>query len=697
MKSVNRRSFLKAGATVGGGLLVGFTFAPRARAQAGAARLNGYVHVGGDDAVTLLIGKGEMGQGTVTSLAQILAEELECDWKRVRWQFTPVDAKLYGAMQGVFGSLSVRTMYAPLRQAGAQAREMLLEAAAQRWGVNKSECRAENGAVIHTATNARASYGSLAEAAGRLTPPANAPLKDPKQFKLIGAAAKRIDTPAKVTGSAPFGIDIRMPGMLYGVIAKCPVFGGKLKSFDAAKAKAVEGVKYVVPVSSGVAVVADNTWNAMEGRKALEIQWDEGKLATLTSAEIHRTLVANMEREGAVARRVGDAAAALGGAAKTVESDYEAPFLSHARMEPLNCVAVVKDGKCEVWTGTQMQTGSRDAAAQAAGVKPEEVTLHSQLMGGGFGSRGNPEFVYDAVETSKALGGIPVKVTWSREDDMQHDLYRPASYARFRGGVDAQGWPVAIASRVCCPPFGPVRDGVAGTAVEGISSMPYDMPNLLVDYHRYDPGIPVSYWRSVGYSQNCFFTEAFLDELAAAGGKDPLEVRRRLLAKNPRLLGALNLAAEKFGWDKPLAAGRGKGIGVVANIGSFTAQIAEVSVTGGRLKVHRVVCAIDCGLVVNPAIIEQQIEGGVVYGLASMKAAITIDRGRVQQGNFHQYEVTRIDEMPVVEVHVVPSTSAPGGVGEASTPGIVPAVANAIFAATGKRVRRLPLRAQDLA
>jgi isoquinoline 1-oxidoreductase beta subunit len=572
-----------------------------------------------------------------------------------------------------------------------------VQAAAKQWGVDKSQCRAENGAVINTANNARLSFGSLAEAASKLPVPANVTLKDPSKFKLIGTSPARLDTPAKVTGQAEFGIDVRLPGMLYAVIQRCPVFGGKVASFDASKAQAVPGVNRVVEISSGVAVVADNTWSAMEGRKALEIKWNEGALANTSSATIRKTFMDMAANPGAVARKDGDADAALGGAAKKVEAVYEAPYLAHAPMEPLGATADVRADGCDVYVSTQIQTAAHETAKQITGLPGDKVRIHTKFMGGGFGRRGGADFIADAVEISKAIGA-PVKLTWSREDDVQHDLYRPASYTKFAGGLDAGGWPVAWSARVACPPFGGMRNGVSRTAVEGIEDIHYEIPNILVDYHAPDVGIPVSYWRSVGYSQNTFFTESFVDELAAAGGKDPVELRRKLLAKSPRMLGVLNLAAEKAGWGQALPAGRARGVAVVNNIGSFNAIVAEASVEGGKLKVHRVVCALDCGHVVHPKIIEQQIQSGIVYGLTAMlKGEITIDRGRVQQQNFHNYDMLRIDEMPAVEVHVVKSTEAPGGTGEASTPTIGPAVANAIFAATGKRLRTLPIRPQDLA
>jgi isoquinoline 1-oxidoreductase beta subunit len=702
VRKVDRRSFLKVGLGGAAGLTLGFALPEisRVSAQTAGSRvfpLTGYVHIGADDSVTLVLAKSEMGQGPTTSVSQILAEELECDWKKVRTEFAPVNPKLYGALQGTFGSMSIRTGWDPMRKAGATAREMLVQAAAQQWGVDKSQCRAENSAVINTGNNQRLSFGSLAEAAAKLPPPSSVTLKSASQYRYIGKSLKRLDTPLKVNGAATFGIDAKVPGMQYAVLARCPVFGGKVASFDATKAKAVPGVKQVVQISNGVAVIADNTWNAMEGRRALQVQWDEGPLANLDSAGIRKMMADGTANPGAVARKVGDAPAALSSASQKLEAVYEAPYLSHAPMEPMNCTAHVRADGCEVWAATQIQTAAHQAAMQITGLPADKVQIHTLFLGGGFGRRGGADFISEAVEISKAAGG-PVKLTWSREDDMTHDLYRPASYTKFTGAVDAEGWPAAWHTRVACPSFQGIQNGVDRAAVEGIADLAYAIPNIQVEYTKVDPGIPTTYWRSVGFSQNTFFTESFLDELAAAGGKDPLEVRRRLLAKNPRMLAVAELAAEKAGWGKPLPAGRARGIAVVNNIGSFNAQVAEVSVDKGKLRVHRVVCAVDCGQVINPAIVEQQIQSGIVYGLsAALKGGITIKNGRVEQQNFHQYEVLRIDEMPVVEVHIVPSTNAPGGIGEASTPTTAPAVANAIFALTKKRIRKLPIRAEDLA
>jgi len=688
---MNRRGFLKSTA---GGLVVAFHLPIRSKADA-PAKLNAFVHIGSNDTVTLFIHKAEMGQGTVTSLSMLLAEELECAWKDIRSEFPGVSRE-YGAFQGVVGSASIRSSWEPLRKAGATAREMLIAAAAQRWNVDRTKCRAENSAVVNSDTGHQFSYGSLADDAAKLPVPASVTLKDRTQFRLIGKPTRRLDTPSKVDGSATFGIDVRRPGMLYAVVARCPVFGGKVASFDASKTRQVPGVRNAIQISNGVAVLADNTWNAMEGRRALAIQWDEGPTAAMNSARLSTIFADKLQQPGAIARKEGDAATAMANAAKRIDATYEVPFLAHAPMEPLNCVADVRADSCEVWASTQMQTSARDVAVKITGLKPENVQVHTEFMGGGFGRRGQVDFISEAVEVSKAAG-VPVKVTWSREDDLQQDMYRPASACRFAGVLDTEGWPVAVTARIACPPFGGLRDGVARTGVEGVATMPYGVANFLCDYHAVEAGIPVNYWRSVGYSQNTFFMESFIDELAAAGGKDPVELRLRMLADVPRLRAALQLAADKAGWGKPLPAARARGVAVVNNVGSFTAQIAEISTAAGKVRVHRVVCAVDCGQVVNPSGVEQQIQSAIVFGLtAALKGGITIDRGRVQQENFHQYEVLRIDEMPVIEVHMVPSSAAPGGIGEAGTPGIAPAVTNALFAATGRRVRQLPIRAADL-
>ncbi len=700
LQKLNRRSFLKTSAAAAGGLVLSFYLPDNNELEAEGAvgKLNAYVQIGTDDTVTLYIHKAEMGQGTVTSLSMLLAEELECDWKKIRTEFPGVDPVAFGPMQGVFGSMSIRTSWEPLRKAGATACEMLVQAAAQNWNVPKSQCRAENNTVVNLSTKERLSYGSLAEAASKLpVPQQNVALKDPTQFKLVGKSQKRMDTPAKVSGRTTFGIDVKVPGMLYATLQRCPVFGGKVKTFDATKAKAVPGVKQVVQVSNGVAVLADNTWAAMEGRKALAVEWDEGALANTTSATIRKTFAELAEKPGAVARKEGDVAAALSSAPRKIEAVYEVPYLSHAPMEPLNAVAHVRADGCDVWSGMQIQSVARETAARISGLPPEKVQIHTVYLGGGFGRRGGADFVGEAVEISK-VAGVPVKLQWTREDDLQHDTYRPASYTRFTSALDADGSPTVWNARVVCPSFAGLRNGVDRTGVEGIAEIRYTIPNILVDYHPPDVGIPTSYWRSVGYSHNTFFTESFLDELAAAAKQDPVEFRRKLLGKAPRMLGVLELAAEKSGWGKPLPPGRHRGVAVVDNLGSFNAQVAEISIDKGKVRVHRVVCAVDCGQVVNPAIVVQQIESGIVYGLsAALRGEITIDRGRVQQTNFNNYEPLRIDEMPVIETYIVPSTNPPGGIGEASTPAIAPAVTNAIFSATGKRIRRLPIKPEDLA
>lgn len=691
---LDRRQFLKAGALGTGGLLIGLYLPGRVEVATldatGASKLNAFIHIGSDDMVTFFIHKAEMGQGTVTSLSQLLAEELACDWTKIRTEFPGVNPE-FGRSQGVYGSASVRTSWVPLRRAGAMARELLIGAAADRWSVDRSVCHADNGGIVNTTTGARLSYGALAEAASHQPPPSNVGLKDPKDFRVVGKSIPRLDTPDKVQGTASFGIDVRLPGMKYAVVARCPVFGGRVQKYDDTRAKATPGVSHVVQISTGVAVVADNTWTALEGRRALDITWDEGPRAT-TSSDGLRTMFAKMTGQpGAEARRIGDAAAALAGAPKKIDAVYEVPYLAHAPMEPLNCTAHVTADTCEVWASTQGQSAAQQIAARVSGLYREQVKVHTLYMGGGFGRRTASDYVGEAVEVAKAVG-VPVKLQWSRQDDTKHDMYRPAAYVRLAGAVDADGWPVALTASVACPAFSGPRPGVDRAAVEGLADLAYAIPNVLVEYHNPDAGIPTHYWRSVGYSQNSYFLECFLDELAAAGGKDPLEVRTRLLADHPRMRGALELAARKAGWGTAMGAGRGRGLSVVNNIGSFTAQVAEVSVANGRVHVDRVVCAVDCGHNVNPAIIAQQIRSGVMYGLsAALKGAITIYGGRVEQASFGDYDVVRMPDAPHVEVHIVPSQENPGGIGEAAVPGIAPAVVNAVFAATGKRVRTLPI------
>jgi isoquinoline 1-oxidoreductase beta subunit len=555
-------------------------------------------------------------------------------------------------------------------------------------------------------------YGSVAEAASKLDIMPRAYPKDPTTFKLIGKSIPRLDTPDKVNGKMVFGIDVTLPGMLYASLERCPVSGGKVKSFDASAAKAVPGFREAVQISNGVAVIAENTWSAFQARKALKIEWDEGPNATASTASLKQMFAQMGQKPGTEARKTGDAQAAIAAAAKKVEAVYEGPYLSHAPMEPMNCVAVWSPNECEIWSGIQMMNISRNIAAKAAGLPVEKVRVHTQYMGGGFGRRGRQDFVKEAVEIAKTVsGGIPIKLTWTREDDMMHDGYRPMSRVQFTGALDADGWPTAWMVRVIAPSFTGMRNGVDNSAVGGVANIPYDIPNIFADYHapyvtadvlnEFVPngfGIPVDYWRAPGANANSYYTESFIDELAAAGGKDPVEFRRKLLGKNPRLVAALDLVAEKAGWGKPLPAGRFQGVAVGGNSASFSAQICEISIERGKVKVHRYVTAVDCGQVINPRGAVQQVESGIVYGLAqALRNTITIDKGRVQQTNFHQYEPIRMDEMPKIEVHLMPNTNAPGGLGEHSNPHAVPALTNAIFRATGRRLRELPIRLSGLA
>ncbi len=699
-----RRDFVATASVASAGLVVAFYLegcAPAEQAPVVTAKPNAWLRIGSDDSVLVVVGFSEMGQGVATMLPMLVAEELEADWSTIRIEFAPADAAynnpLFG-FQGTGGSSSTRAAFTPLREAGASARELLIAAAAKEWNVPAGECRAEKGSVVHTASGKRARFGALVATAMTLTPPAKVPLKDPKDWKIVGTRTPRLDTPLKVDGSAVFGIDVKVPNLSVAVVARCPVFGGTVAEFDAARALAVRGVKQVIQISSGVAVVAEGYWPAKKGRDALDITWTEGKNAAVSDASIAALFAAKATGAAARARHDGDAASAVGRAAKKVEAAYDAPYLAHATMEPMNCTAHVRADGVDIWAPTQFQTGAQGLGAAIGGVPPEKVRIHTTYLGGGFGRRFEMDFIQEALEISKAIGG-PAKVVWSREDDIRHEYYRPASHHRLTAGLDPAGQPVGWTHRVVAPSImirvfpQTVQNGLDTETVEGAIEMPYAIPNVHVDYAMADTGIPVGFWRSVNHSYNGFVVESFIDELAHAAGKDPFEYRRGLLTKAPRHLRALEMVASKAGWGTPLPAGRARGIAVYKAFESYVGEVAEVSVdSAGVVRVHRVVCAIDCGPVVNPAIVEAQMQSGIVYGLtAALHGRISIDKGRVVEGNFDDYPMLTMAEMPVVEVHIVPSTDSQGGVGEPGTPPIAPAVCNAIFALTGKRVRKLPI------
>jgi isoquinoline 1-oxidoreductase beta subunit len=711
--NASRRDFLKTSALAGGGLLIGFTLPGAARFAQAATEFkpNAFIRITSDNQVTVICGLSEMGQGVLTAIPMLVAEELEADWSRIKVEQAPADTLFknpFLGFQATGGSTSVRSSYDPMRKAGAMAREMLIAAAAETWKVDKSECRAEKGMVVHK-SGKKLSYGKLAESAAKQQQPGEVKLKDPKDFKIVGKGAKRLDTPGKVNGSARFGMDVRLPGMLTAVVARSPVAGGKVASFNADKAKAMPGVKHVVQIGSGVAVVADGYWNAMKGRDALEVKWDDGGGASVSSDGIRKTFGELAEKQGTIGINRGDVNAVLAGAAKKLEALYEVPYLAHACMEPMNCTASVKPDSVEIWGSTQAPGLLQIVLSQVAGVKPEQVKVTTTMLGGGFGRRFGFDFAIDAVLTSKAVGA-PVHVVYPREDDIKGHFYRPASVIKFQAALDAGGNPIAARMHAVSPsicdaahmPYEanglPPMKGVDGFAVEGLTEWPYATPNLQVEWTKNEPPVGVWFWRSVGHSQNIFFAEGLIDEMAAAAGKDPYEYRRALLGNSPRYKGVLELAAAKAGWGKPLSGGRSRGIAVGQSFGSYVAEVAEISVgKDGKVKVHRVVCAVDCGRTVNPDIVKRQMESAIVFGLsAALYGKITLKDGKVEQSNFSDYPVLRMDEMPQVDVHILPSTEAPGGVGEPGLPPLAPAVVNAVFAATGKRVRKLPLDAAEL-
>jgi isoquinoline 1-oxidoreductase beta subunit len=709
---LSRRAFLQAGAAVGGGLLLGFHLpagiGDAEAASGGEFAPNAYIRIGRDGRVTLIVAQVEMGQGTYTSMPMLIAEELEVALSQVSVEHAPPDDKLYAnallGFQVTGGSTSVRQAWEPLRRAGATARMMLLSAAAKSWNVDASSCRAERGAVIHSASGRKLDYGALADKAAALPAPDKVALKDPKDFKLIGTPAKRLDTPDKVNGKAEFGIDVKVPGMKIATVAACPIFGGKLVRVDDSKAKTIKGVRQIVRLDDAVAVVADHMGAAKKGLDALDITWDGGANASFSTAALVRQLEDAVDTPGVIAKQQGDVAKAIASAARTVEAIYQLPLLAHAAMEPMNCTVDVRPDGCDVWVGTQVLTRAQATAAAVTGLPLEKVKVHNHLLGGGFGRRLDVDGVTLAVRIAKEVKG-PVKVVWSREEDIQHDIYRPYYYDRLTAALNDDGMPVAIKHRIVAssilarwaPPY--FKDGLDADAVEGASG-PYDFPNLLVDYVRQEPpsGLTTGWWRGVGVTHNAFMVEGFIDELAAAAKRDPVEYRRALLGKAPRAKAVLDLAAEKAGWGTPMAAGSGRGISVIEGFASYVAQVAEVAVDkNGQVRVTRVVCAVDCGRIVNPDTVKAQIQGGVIFGItAALYGEITIKDGRVEQSNFDSYQVLRIDEAPVVEVYLIDSAELPGGMGEPGTAAIAPAVTNAVFAATSKRLRKLPIVSAEL-
>ena len=726
--SRSRRAFLMAGGAAGAGLLLGLvlpasaqTGAPGKAAAAGAAppfEPNAFVRIGTDDTVTVVAKHVEMGQGAFTGLATIVDEELDAAWRQVRVVGAPADATRYnnlawGPMQGTGGSSAIANSWEQLRNAGASARAMLVAAAAKKWGVPAGEIRVSGGVVSHP-SGRQASFGDLATDAGAMPVPTSVALKDPKDFVFVGKAFPRVDSLAKSNGTAQFTQDVQLPGMLTALVLHPPRFGARVRSFDASAVRDVPGVRGVLELPTGIAVVATGFWAAKQGRDALKVVWNENRAWKGSTGELMAEYRKLAEKPGKVARAEGDAQAAIASAATKLEASFEFPYLAHAAMEPMNCVMRLSDGRCEVWNGEQFQTADQKAIAQVVGLKPEQVSITMLYAGGSFGRRANPQsdYVLECAEIVARLAkagtkDVPVKLVWTREDDMRGGMYRPMYLHALRGGIDAGGAIVGWQHRIVGQSIledtifeGAMRKtGIDPTSVEGAANLPYAIPAIAVDLHSTSEAVTVQWWRSVGSSHTAFSTETFLDELATAAKQDPVELRRRLLGKHPRHLAALDLAAKQAGWGTPLAPGkagekRGRGVAVHESFGTVVAQVVEEIVKAdGGIVVDRVVCAVECGLAVNPDIVRAQMEGGIGYGLsAALHGAITVRDGLVEQSNFHDYPVLRIHEMPAVEVHIVPSAGKPTGVGAPGTPVIAPALANALFAATGKRLRSLPLR-----
>ena len=703
---LSRRGFLQAGAAAGGGLVLNLNL-PFAAGDAEAADVfapNAFIRIEPSGQIVLTMPYVEMGQGTYTSIPMLIAEELEVDLKQVRLEHAPPNEKLYGnpligGIQATGNSNAIRAAWQPLRQAGATARTMLIAVAAKRWKVDPATCRAQSGEVLHPPTRRSIKYGELLVDAARIPVPKSVVLKRREDFKLIGMPAKRLDTPAKVNGTAVYGIDVRPPGVKIATLAQSPVFGGRLKNVDDTAAKAVKGVRQIVRLDDAVAVVADHMGAAKKGLAALVIEWDDGPHAKLNTQEIVGELEKATLNPGAVAQNIGDADKAMASAATKVEATYQVPFLAHATMEPMNCTVHVRKDGCEVWVGNQVLGRAQVAAAKTAGLPLDKVVVHNHLIGGGFGRRLEIDGVVRAVEIAKHVDG-PVKVVWTREEDIQHDMYRPTFFDRLSAGLDEKGAPVAWKHRFAgssiiarwAPPLS--NNGLDPDTTEGAIDLAYALPSLHVEYARVEPpGIPTAFWRSVGPSHNVFVTESFMDELAAAAKQDPVAYRLALLDKTPRAKAVLALAAEKAGWGQPLPQGVGRGVSVQFVFATYLAQVAEVEVSkDGAVRVQRVVCAVDCGTVVNPDTVRAQIQSAIIFGItAALYGEITLKDGRVEQANFDTYQILRMNEAPAIEVHIVQNFEPPGGMGEAGTSAIVPAVTNAIYAATGKRMRKLPV------
>ena len=711
--TTTRRTFIQVTTLAGAGFIVGCgespavtSKAPVAAAPTGPVTFNAFVKIGADNKVTAIIKHLDKGQGVTTGLSTLIAEELDAAWDQMVAEFAPADATKYAnlslGLQGTGGSSSVANSWLQYRKAAAAARAMLVQAAAAQWKVAADSITVADG-VLSAPGGHKATFGELAGPAGAIAPPAEPTLKDPGTFKLIGKHVPRLDSLAKTTGKAIYTLDQTVPGMLVAVVAHAPKFGAKVVSFDATKTKTLPGVVDVVQIPTGVAVLADGYWTALKGREALTVKWDESAAEKRGSAELSAEYKALAGKPGLVALNNGDAAAALGKAKKKLAGDFEFPYLAHASMEPMNCIVALKADECEIWTGSQFQTFDQQNAAAITGLKPEQIKINTLFAGGSFGRRAVPDsdYIAEAVSIAKAIDGrVPVKLQWSREDDMRAGKYRPMHFHRLAGGVDANGdvvaWTQTIVgqSLVKGTPLESflIKDGIDSSSVEGAGT-PYAIANQKIDVHHPEVGVPVLWWRSVGHTHTAFATEVFLDELVAAAGKDPVEVRRALLKDHPRHLGVLNLAAEKAGWGTPLPKGRGRGVAVHESFGSFVAEVAEVTVkSDGTFSVDRVVCAVDCGIAVNPDVVRAQMEGGIGYGLsAALREQITLVGGVVQQSNFTDYQPLRINDMPVVEVHIVPSAEAPSGVGEPGLPPLAPAVVNAIRSVTGKPIRRLPI------